>query len=80
MYIYYVKKERTNGTWEKGGGRMIVNTDLTDCPVNPKLVKVEFRRVDTNKNNIHILGTFQCINVNKIKTQLQFFLLSVPEQ
>ena len=59
---------------------MIVNADLTDCPVNPKLVKVEFCRADTNKNNIHVLGTFQCINVNKIKTQLQFFLLSVPEQ
>lgn len=58
-------KERTNGTWEKGGGRMIVNTDLTDCPVNPKLVKVEFCRVDTNKNNIHILGTFHKRQQNK---------------
>ena len=32
---------------------MIVNADMTDCPVNAKLVRVEFCRVDTNKNNIH---------------------------
>ena len=74
-----LKKRWRNGTWEKGGGRMIVNADMTNCPVNPKLVRVEFCRVDTNKNNIHMLGAFQCINVNKIKI-LQFFLLSVPEQ
>ena len=64
-----LKKTWRNGTWEKGGGRMIVNADMTDFPVNPKLVKVEFCRVDINKNNIHILGVFQCIIVNKIKTQ-----------